>query len=180
MTAADIQAIRDALAAGPTPGPWEWMDNCSLWGAETGAVHAGKTCEEVGHSPTECGPAILGIACEALCNDGEDWQPNEANAAYIAACHPERIARLLAALEDAQSQAKVLRHERDRARARHEWAVQVMSGIHALLYPAPIKAADGRTMVFRPNNPDPHEVLQELSDRIRALPDELAAMKDAP
>ena len=51
-------------------------------------------------------------------------------------------------------------------------AVRLLNGIHALLYPAPIDTADGRTMVFRPKSPDPHQVLQELSDRIRALPDE--------
>ncbi len=32
---------------------------------------------------------------------------------------------------------------------------------------------------FRPKDPDPHEVLQALSDRIRALPDELAKL-DGP
>lgn len=32
------------------------------------------------------------------------------------------------------------------------------------------------SMVFRPENP--HEYLQALSDRIRALPDELAAFKE--
>lgn len=66
-----------------TPGPWAWMDT-SLWGAETAATHDGKTCTECGHSPADCGPAILGIACEALCNDGEDWAPSEADRRLIA------------------------------------------------------------------------------------------------
>jgi len=49
--------------------------------------------------------------------------------------------------------------------------VRLLAGIHGLLYPAPRKLEDGRVFVFRP--PNPHEYLQALSDRIRALPDEL-------
>lgn len=75
-----------------TPGPWEWMDH-SLWGAETGATHDGKTCIECGHSPAECGPSILGVACEELCGDGEDWAPNEADKRLIAAA-PDLLAAL--------------------------------------------------------------------------------------
>ena len=71
-------------------------------------------------------------------------------------------------------QIKVLTAERDRARASYDSAVKLLTSIHALLYPAPITTADGSTMVFRPKGIDPHEVLQELSDRIRAVPDELA------
>jgi hypothetical protein len=72
-----------------------------------------------------------------------------------------------------QLENRVLRAERDNARARVDRAVQLLTGIHSLLYPAPITTADGRTMVFRPTSPDPHEVLQELSNRIKALPDAL-------
>lgn len=68
---------------------------------------------------------------------------------------------------------EVLRSERDRARSCYDATVKLMVGIHALLYPAPTTMPDGRVMVFRPKSLDPHEVLQELSDRIRALPDEL-------
>ena len=74
---------------------------------------------------------------------------------------------------------QLLRAERDHARACLDNAVKLLTGIHALLYPAPVTAGDGRTMVFRPKDPDPHEVLQALSDRIRALPDELAKL-DGP
>ena len=69
---------------------------------------------------------------------------------------------------------EVLRAERDQSRARVDNAVKLLLGIHALLYPSPIKIADGRTMVFRPKDSDPHTILQELSDRIRALPDTMA------
>lgn len=64
-------------------------------------------------------------------------------------------------------------HQRDANEARLNAAVELLTGIHMLLYPAPFKTPEGRLMVFRPSNPDPHSVLQALSDRIRALPDEL-------
>lgn len=82
-------------------------------------------------------------------------------------------------LERLNREAEVRCYEREQARARVETAVKLLTGIHALLYPAPIKTEDGRTMVFRPKDPDPHEVLQELSDRIRALPDEVAKLAES-
>lgn len=87
------------------------------------------------------------------------------------------LVRFAALIEARQERAiEVLRGERDHARACMANAVRLLTGIHSLLYPAPIKTADGRTMVFRPTTLDPHEVLQELSDRIRALPDEVAKL----
>lgn len=74
----------------------------------------------------------------------------------------------------------VARQERDHARACYDSALKLLTGIHALLYPAPITTPDGQTMVFRPTDPDPHAVLQELSDRIRALPDAIAASRPQP
>ena len=77
------------------------------------------------------------------------------------------LARLRTELERAQN-------EWSRERARADNTVKLLAGIYALMYPSPVKTCDGRTMVFRPNSPDPHEMLQELSDRIRALRDALA------
>ena len=68
---------------------------------------------------------------------------------------------------------EILRHERDHARAQLDSAVKLLTGIHNLLYPAQVTTQDGRTMVFRPGNS--HEFMQALSDRIRALPDEMSA-----
>lgn len=67
--------------------------------------------------------------------------------------------------------------QRDRASALYDHVMVVLSRIHALLYPRPVAGREGRTMVFRPKSPDPHDVLQELSDRIRALPDEVSGLQ---
>lgn len=80
--------------------------------------------------------------------------------------HPEEVELL-------RRQCEVLRAERDHARARVNNAVALLTAIHSCMYPSAVKMEDGRFMVFRPENP--HEYLQALSDRIRALPDELVA-----
>ena len=73
-------------------------------------------------------------------------------------------------------ECEMLSIERDHARIMYENAVKLLTGINSLLYPPATRLPDGRTMVFRPTDPDPHALLQELSDRIRALPDEIAAI----
>ena len=78
-------------------------------------------------------------------------------------------------IKQLQLQCDVLRAERDHARASFDHSVKLLTSIHSLLYPAPITTPDGRTMVFRPKDQDPHKILQELSDRIRKVPDELEA-----
>jgi uncharacterized small protein (DUF1192 family) len=69
-----------------------------------------------------------------------------------------------------------LKAENAHARDCLNSATTLLTGIHSLMYPPEITTADGRVMVFRPKSIDPHEILQGLSDRIRALPDELAAL----
>lgn len=81
--------------------------------------------------------------------------------------------------EWAADELERLTAERDNARERFELTANLLMSIHALLYPPPVTLPDGRTFVFRPEDPDPHTVLQTLSDRIRALPDEIAAINDA-
>ena len=77
-------------------------------------------------------------------------------------------------------EVQTLEAERDQLRAevQHHIATRerlllTLTSIHALMYPPPIKTPDGRTMVFRPNDPDPHTILQALSDRIHAIPDQI-------
>ena len=79
-------------------------------------------------------------------------------------------------VRDTCARAEKAEAERDHSRACYERACTLLHKIHALLYPPPVTLPDGRTMAFRPSSLDPHELFQELSDRIRALPDELAAI----
>lgn len=90
----------------------------------------------------------------------------------VCAGHP-LAQRELAAL---RAEVAVLKAENAHARDCLNSATTLLTGIHSLMYPPEITTADGRVMVFRPKSIDPHEILQGLSDRIRALPDELAAL----
>ena len=81
--------------------------------------------------------------------------------------------------EDAQSlaerynkAAEIYAAERDHANQRYFNAVRLLTGIHALLSPPRFTDHDGRTWQFK--SPFAEEQMQELSDRIRALPDEIA------
>lgn len=86
----DIRIVREALAAGPTPGPWRAQN----WGDEHGAdwyVDADKDLCHIRHG-SEGNVAEMNYWDNAA---------GERDMKYIAACSPERITRLLAALEKA-------------------------------------------------------------------------------
>jgi hypothetical protein len=87
-TAPDVAAIRAALAQGPTPGPWKHKRHADVMVGGLRLCHVNAA-------------AKLGI--------GADVERGDVNAAYIAACHPERIARLLDALEAATKDAELWR-----------------------------------------------------------------------
>lgn len=124
----DIKAIRDALAAGPTtPGPWRWTSRnfqCVLVGAEDREI------------------------IEANGVDGTD-----ADDALIAACHPERIARLLDALAMAQKDAeryRWLRSEDSTGRVGEFWK---MACLDYALTLEPLDAAIDAAMSSAPQSP---------------------------
>ena len=75
----EFAALRAALKAGPTPGPW------SPWGKA---------------NPSQVISAPETFVAQTV--GGHD----EVNAAYIAACSPEVIARLLAELDAARADAE--------------------------------------------------------------------------
>ena len=82
----DVKAIRDALALGPTPGPYH--------APGIGEVH------DSSNRVIACFSDVDPVA--------EDQRPSpsidegDRNAAFYATCTPERIARLLARLEQAE------------------------------------------------------------------------------
>ena len=62
-------------------------------------------------------------------------------------------------------------------RNKSDFLIKNLVAIHALLYPPQMSLEDGRVMAFRPPNIDPHELLQRLSDEIRAIPDAIDAAR---
>lgn len=102
----DITELRAALAAA-TPGPWEVLDG----------TRVGVTLP----SPVD------GCGCDSHCvalTHGEPRLTPQANAAYIAACSPDRIARLLDRLEAADDGMGEGRHRRN-CSADHDSALQL-------------------------------------------------------
>lgn len=75
-------------------------------------------------------------------------------------------------IDAAQARAEMFRLERDYERAKNERLIAILVGIHGLTLPAPV-VVDGKTYVFTP--PEAAEILRALSDRIRAIPGEIAA-----
>ncbi len=103
-----------------------------------------------------------------LCMPPELWQDTELD-------RLQRYHRYLEASERIEHDAlaiTVLPAEVERARAQRDHLVKILSGIHMLLYPTRMTDSEGRTWEFR--SPMVHEQIQELSDRIRAIPDEIA------
>lgn len=87
------------------------------------------------------------------------------------------VAELIERDERSERLIEVLRHERDHARRCYDGAVKTLAGIHALLYPPPHTNAEGVTFVF--HSPHVHEQMQALSDRIRAIPNEISTIGSA-
>jgi hypothetical protein len=80
------QAIRDALAAGPTPGPWVWAENYQ------GLFGAGPDNEVISYYGYE-GMHLIS-------------HRSPANAGLIAACNPETMRALLAELDRLRSASR--------------------------------------------------------------------------
>ena len=93
----DVKALRDALALGPTLGKWSVDGHFGEWGISSdhsvgGACKSGRqfvaACFRVSKKDTPKYAAMF-----------------EATARYIAEANPERIARLIARLEQAERDA---------------------------------------------------------------------------
>jgi hypothetical protein len=74
-------------------------------------------------------------------------------------------------LERLRKENEILSMEKAHNERKAEYFVRLLSGIHALLYPERVTRADG--MRFEFHSPYVHEQMQELSDRIRALPEQI-------
>lgn len=76
--------------------------------------------------------------------------------------------------ERSESRLKIMRAMIDQADARYERTLAILVGIHGLMTP-PAIAVDGVTYQFNP--PDAAVQLRILSERLRAIPDEIAKAK---
>lgn len=103
----------------------------------------------------------VAVACEAAKGHAPLSDTELDLRAFIRTHHAE--------IAEAVRELHIRRLELAHARACREQLAQHLSSIYALLYPAPVEA-DGETYKFRPRLIDPHELMQELSDRIRAIP----------
>ena len=100
-----IERIREALAAGPTPGPWVTM------------------------------PANAGVHCVARINAWEAVPPSDCelshdsiDASFIAACSPANMTAILAHVEAQAAEIDRLTRERDEARAERDALANVLPG----------------------------------------------------
>lgn len=86
----DIRALREALEAGPTPGPWVVDESNPNMVARDGDEYE----------------YVLEVAPDNFADTSHDYEHEQRDAAYIAAANPARIARILdaaeAAIEDAE------------------------------------------------------------------------------
>lgn len=81
----DIAALRAALAAGPSPGPWKVWRGMTRTSVEASTGHLCALTTRRGNGYT----GAVARTREQMVADGE----------YIAACEPDRIRRLLDALD---------------------------------------------------------------------------------
>ncbi len=132
-------------------------------------------------------------------HDEKDWRRDQVSLEEHIARHShpevnqvaERNAELMKDLDEACTdqqrwQADYERLERrldicgvelQRARAVKDRTVEILVAIHALMVPPDMKLDDGR--VFRYHDPDPQKLLHWIADRVRTIPDELAAIDTA-
>lgn len=94
------------MSAEHSPRPWSQFHG-SIYASETAPVHAGKTCIEIGHDPTECGRAVVNVLTRALLDDVKagHWDdvtdPSPADLALITAA-PDLLAVVQDLLESAE------------------------------------------------------------------------------
>ena len=75
--------------------------------------------------------------------------------------------------EELERENEILHMEKAHIQARYDHAIKILTAIHSATYPKLVEH-EGKTFAFRPENP--HMFMQALSDRIRAIPDEIAQM----
>jgi len=78
--------------------------------------------------------------------------------------------------EEIERENEILHMEKAHIQARYDHAIKILTAIHSATYPKVVEH-EGKTFAFRPE--DHHLFMQALSDRIRAIPDEIAKIEQA-
>lgn len=87
----------------------------------------------------------------------------------------ERSAEIVAL----DSELAATKHQLRAVNLARESLLNILMGINNTILPRIIVHTDGKKYQFRPPEFDPWEILQSLSDRIRAIPDEIYAAIEA-
>lgn len=95
------------------------------------------------------------------------------SAEMIVAIRADRLRELLSqTVAEMERERDIARTERDVAQGRFDRTIQILTGIHKLLDPPPIEH-EGRRFIF--TNPNAAAQLHALSQRIRAIPEQIDA-----
>ena len=78
---------------------------------------------------------------------------------------------------DAARYREIACFERQRMEVRNEYLVKTLVAIHSLLHPKDVQHGDKVMRFHYPENLSASEILRALSERIRAIPEELVAAR---
>lgn len=102
---AALAQVREALAVGPTPGPWHHCQPFQSVRAER-TIHGPVPAQRVDFVSTKTQPVHERIIIPMA---GREAHVRSENMAFIAACNPENIAALLAHVDAQAAEIKRLR-----------------------------------------------------------------------
>lgn len=109
---AALAQVREALAVGPTPGPWHHCQPFQSVRAER-TIHGPVPAQRVDFVSTKTQPVHERIIIPMA---GREAHVRSEDMAFIAACNPENIAALLAHVEAQAAEIERLTAERDELR----------------------------------------------------------------
>jgi predicted aspartyl protease len=168
-----------ALSEKATPGTWF---HCQPFQRveKNRTVHGSVAGQWVDFISTEPAPVHRRIVVPMHDAESNNRVTSEDMAFIAAACNFARtdLTALLAEVERVSQDNEILAAERNHYRECFDRAVRKLVSIHAVMNPELVKLEDGR--VFKFVNPLASECLDELSNRIRAIPDDVAALTTAP
>ena len=114
----EIEAIKQTLAAGPTPGPWfvQYGDDAShMCCTAVGAANT-RTSNDGQWSAEECDSLVALTLHQCYPFVEADCERDAANSAYIAACNPAAMQKIIAHIDSQAAEIERLRTDAERYR----------------------------------------------------------------